>query len=699
MIAQLFAKSGRLPMIYQAERGECGLACMAMVLSFFGKKIDISSLRKEFMLSSRGVVLKDLLSVASKLGLNTRALRIEPEDLNSLQLPAILHWNMNHFVVLKSVNRLGVHIYDPAVGQRHYTLKEIDVHLTGIAIEFSPSIEFVPEKRSSRSKLRDLYVEYPGFWLSVVQLVVLSLSIQVIAIASAFYMQMVIDEGLAKQDSDFLGILALGFGLLAIVSVGMTYVRSSVQLYFSNQLGFQMVGNVFMHLMRLPTQFFESRNVGDLVSRFGAIREIRNIVTENLLTVVLDGFLALLSLTVMFYFSPVLASVVLGFVVIVSILKVVLLPRMRELSEQRVIAEAKTSSGLMESMRAIEIIKFYCNELSRITSWRNTYADQVNAQVALTRFSINTDSLFGLLFGLENILVVYLAALLVLDGNISIGFLTAFIALKTNFVSSIRLFLDKVVQIRLLKLHLERVSDITCSEKEYEDFYLPNIRPNVSGGLTAMNLSYSYPGSVSPVVDQVDLQVRAGEVVVITGPSGSGKSTLIKLLAGLLSAETGSVLIDGCDIREHGVRLYRDECAGILQTDQLLSGSLLDNICLFGDDVDRARLQRAGELACIDEFVKALPMGYNSLVGDMGSMMSAGQAQRVLLARVFYKQAKILFLDEATANLDLETEQRVLQNLMNCGATIVMVSHRSAPIAIANKVYRCQGGRVFSEGE
>jgi ATP-binding cassette subfamily B protein RaxB len=697
MMQGIFAVNHRLPMVYQAETSECGLACVAMIASYFGKKIDVNSLRKDFLFSSRGVVLKDLLTISSQLDLSSRAVRLELEDLKSLQLPALLHWNMNHYVVLKSVSKKGIVIHDPAVGRRRYGFREADRHITGIAVEFFPVKGFVAEQKTLSSKLHDLYVMYPGFWTSVAQLVGLSLLIQMAAIGSAFYIQMIIDEGLAKRDADFIGIVAIGFAFIALMSTAMTYVRSTIQLYFANQLGFQMVGNVFSHLMRLPTQYFERRHVGDLVSRFGAIRDIRNVVTENLITVVLDGVLALLSLGVMFYFSPLLAMVVFSIVFAVSMLKLALLPRMRELTEQRVVAEAKTSSALMENMRAIEIIKFYCKELARILSWRNTYAEQVNANVALTRFSINAESAFGIVFGLENILVVYLAALLVLDGEISIGLLTAFIAIKGNFVVSIKSFLDKVVQIRLLKLHLERVSDITCTETEFDDFYLPNIRPVMIGALEAKSLGYSYPGTAATVVRDVNLKVAAGEVIVITGPSGSGKSTLIKILAGLLRADAGAVLIDDCDVRDYGVRLYRDECAGVLQTDQLLSGSLIDNICLFDHDVDKEKLQRAAKLACIDDFVGVLPMGYNSPIGDMGSMMSAGQAQRVLLARVFYKQAKIVFLDEATANLDLITERKVLENLCSSGATIVMVSHRPAAIEVADRVFVCSGQSVVEQ--
>jgi ATP-binding cassette, subfamily B, bacterial CvaB/MchF/RaxB len=684
----LFLSRSAMPCILQSERVECGLACLAMISSHFGKKIDLNSLRREHAVSGRGANLADILGIAEALSLSTRALKLELEDVKSLQLPAVLHWDMTHFVVLKKISKRGLVINDPAVGERTYALGEASRHFTGIAIEFTPATGFVPETRILRSKLTDLFVRYPGFTSSVVQLLVLSVCLQVVSVGGAFFMQTVIDESLSKQDADILKILASGFLLLTLTGVFMAYARSQTQLYFSNQLGFQMVGNVFTHMMSLPADYFERRHVGDLVSRFGSIREIRRIISEDLITVVLDGVFAIVTLLVMFYFSPLLASVVLGFVVLVSVLKMLAIPFIQSLQEQLIVAEAKTSTGLMENMRAIEVIKFYCRELPRVLMWRNSYAEQINHQVHLARLTIKLDLVFGALFAIENVLVVYLAATQVLSGTITLGFLTAFIALKGNFSTAIRSFIDKLVQIRLVRLQLERVSDITCTEKEFNTLHLPVIRTPVSGKLTLENVSYSYPGSSAPVLKHINLVLEPGDILALTGPSGAGKSTLLKIMAGLLQPDQGVVKLDGRDIRESGIRNYRDICAGVLQTDQLLSGSILDNITLFDQQPDLVQVQHAAKQAQIHELIMSLPMNYNSLIGDMGSMLSAGQAQRVLLARAFYKQAKILFLDEATANLDVETEQAVIASLRSLKTSIVLISHRPEISNLASKELR-----------
>lgn len=688
MISELFARRNHLPVILQAERTECGLACIAMVACYFGHKTDLNCLRREAPVSGRGASLADLMQTAQSLQLSPRPVKLELDDLGKLQLPAVLHWDLTHFVVLKRVSRSGIVIHDPAVGMRRYTLAESSRHFTGVALEMTPGLEFSAQTQTLRSRLTDLFRRAPGFYLAVGQLFVLSLLLQLASIGSAFYMQLVIDEGIAKQDRDIISVLAIGFFMVALCNVAMTYARSTVQLYFSNQLGFQMAGNVFQHLLSLPVDYFGKRHVGDLVSRFGSIREIRRIITEDLITVVLDGLFALITLAVMFYFSVLLALVVLGFVCLVTLLKLALITRIQTLQEQIIVAEAKTSTNLMENMRAIEIIKFYCRELQRLTMWRNAYAEQINTQVALSRFTINLDVVYALLFAVENILVIYLAALLVLGGEITLGFLTAFIALKSNFTGSIRSFVDKLVQIRLVKLQLARVSDITCAEPEFDTLQLPVVRRPLNGDLRLSGVSYAYPGADRETLCDISIDIQPGEMLAIAGPSGCGKSTLMKVMAGLLPVTRGCVSVEDTDIRRLGLRLFRDSCAGVLQGDQLLSGSIIDNITLFDSDVDYQRLEQVATMADIVELVRQLPMGYNSLIGDMGAIMSAGQGQRILLARAFYKQPRFLFLDEATANLDPDSEARILSQLRRLDATIIFVTHRQAPLDIADRVIR-----------
>jgi ATP-binding cassette subfamily B protein RaxB len=691
----LFAGRHALPVILQSERAECGLACLAMIASFHGRRMDLNTMRQRYAISARGATLGDLQAIARDLSLQTRALRLEMADLRSLQLPAILHWDMNHFVVLKAVRGRELWLHDPATGLRCYTLAEAAAHFTGVALECLPLAGFERADEVRRSRLGELFVRDAGFAPALLQLLLLSAALQAASIGSAFYLQLVIDEGVVRANTDMLTVLALGFGLLALVSVGMRWVRGMLQLHFSNQLGFQMAGNLLHHLMRLPADYFARRHTGDLVSRFGAIREIRQVLSEELLTAVLDGLFALAALAAMLWFNAGLALLVLLFVTLEALLRLAVTPLLRQLSEQRIAAEARTSTELMESMRAMEIIKFYCAELARIHSWRNHHALQINAQVQLSRVLVRVEAAYGVLHGLEHALVVYLAASAVLTGALTLGFVTAFIALKTHFAGAIRAFIDKLVQMRLLRLQLERISDITCAEPEFGSLHLPALRLSGPATLQLQQVSYTYPGLRAPVFTGLDLALGAGEIVAITGASGCGKSTLIRLLAGLLQPDSGLRLVDGeTQQQADALRRFRDSCAGVLQGEQLLSGTLLENVGMFADEVDHTRLQQAARMARIDGFIAALPMGWNSLVGDMGSIMSAGQGQRLLLARAFYKQPRILFLDEATANLDPDVEREILEEIKALGVTTVLVTHREAPLRVATRIVHLAGGHL-----
>ncbi len=694
MIAQLFARGYALPIVLQSERSECALACIAMLASYFGYRTNLNALRQQFPVSARGASLSDILNMTAALRLHARALRLEIEELANLQVPAILHWDMSHFVVLKRVDKKGIVIHDPASGQTRCVWSEVNKHFTGVAVECMPAANFVKTRRTVRSKINELFTRYPGFNSAVVQLFVLSLFMQLLVISSAFYVQLVIDESIAKNDTDILIVLFVGFLLLMAINVFMTFARNTVQLYFANQLGFQMVSNVFSQLMRLPVDFFAKRHVGDIVSRFGSVQEVRRILAEDMITVVLDGLFALVTISVLFYFNTTLSSIVLVFVLLSTVFKLSLIGPIKNLTEAHIVAEASASSMLMENMRAIEVIKFYCRELPRIYSWRNRYVRQVNANVQLSRFGIRVELANGLLAGVEHLLVIYFAALSVLEGSVTLGFMTAFLALKSNFSTSVSSFVDKLVQIRLVRLQLERLSDITCAEVEFEAFDFSPRTPDWLGSLSLRDLRYAYAGNAQSVFERVNLEVEIGEIIAITGASGAGKSTLLKVMAGLVQPLAGQVLAGGIPIASIGVRQYRDACAGVLQSDQLLSGTLLENITLYDESVDHGRLERAVCKAGIEEFIAQLPMGFNSLIGDMGSLMSAGQAQRILLARVFYKKARILFLDEATANLDKEVEMRVLQAIRALGTTTIMVSHREAPLQMADKVYVLQNGRL-----
>ncbi len=690
MIGELLNFGGRrrLPVVLQAEATECGLACLAMIATFHGHRTDLNALRRRHAVSMSGVTLRGLMQVAGEMRMACRPLRIEPAHLGQLRLPAILHWDMNHFVVLKAVTRQGVVVHDPARGEQRLPLEEASRHLTGVALELSPAEGF--ERRDERVRLpfSAFLGQTQGLVHPLVQVFVLSVLLEILVIAAPFYMQLTVDEVIARGDADLLLVLALGFGLLTLITVATTALRAHVLLIVQNGLHFQMGARLFHHMLRLPLTFFERRHVGDILSRFGSLEPVRNLLSQGLVAAVIDGLMATATLVMIFIYSPRLAFVVVVAVLLYAAVRLALFRMFRTRTEEAIRSKAQESSSFIETVRAVQSLKLFNREDEREGQWLNRYAETVNANVRLGRATITFRTLNDTIFGLENIVVVYLAAQLALANELTVGMIFAFMSYKRHFTDKAVLLVEKALELRILGLHLERLADIALTPLERgHDQPLSGLR-EIQGGIELRDVSFRYAEGERLILDRVNLRIEPGQFVTITGPSGGGKTTLVKVMLGLLEPTGGEVLIDGIPLGSIGPRAYREQIAAVMQEDQLLSGSVADNICFFDTAFDHERMLDCARAAGIHEEIAAMPMGYNSLVGDMGSSLSGGQKQRVLLARALYRRPKILFLDEGTAHLDVEREKQINARLRELRITRISVAHRPAMAEGADTVIR-----------
>jgi ATP-binding cassette subfamily B protein RaxB len=680
--------SRKLPSILQTEAAECGLACLAMIASYHGHRIDLNTLRRRHPVSLKGVTLRGLIQVATQLNLACRPLRFELEGLKQLRLPAIVHWDMNHFVVLKAITGRSLIIHDPACGVRSFPLAEASKHLTGVALEISPAEGFAPRNERARLPFRIFWNGLPGLGSPLTQVFVLSIILELLVIAAPFYMQITVDEVIARGDVDLLLALALGFGMLTAIRVMTDALRSRIILVVQNAVHFQMGARLFHHLVRLPLSFFEKRHIGDVLSRFQSVEPIRNALAEGLITAAIDGLMATATLIVIFIYSPTLALVVLAALLLYTLLRLAWYRRFRDLSEATIQARAQESSNFIETARAIQTVKLFNREADREGQWLNRYADTVNANVRLGRAEISFRTANQAIFGLENIVTVYLAATLVLDNAMTVGMVFAFIAYKAHFTSKASLLVEKMLELRLLDLHLERIADIALTPPERgHDRPLAYATP-IKGAIELRNVSFRYAETERFVLENVSLSVPAGSFVTIMGPSGGGKTTLLKIMLGLLEPTSGEVLVDGIPLQTIGVRVYREQVAAVMQEDQLLSGTIADNICFFDPGFDGDRMVLCAQMAGVHDEIMAMPMAYNSLIGDMGSSLSGGQKQRVLLARALYKNPRILFLDEGTAHLDVENERQINERLRRLDITRISVAHRPEMMSGADTVVK-----------
>ncbi len=684
----------RVPLIFQTEAAECGLACLGMVASYFGKHTDLNTLRRKFSISMRGASLKQIIDIGSQLQLSSRALKVEVSHLKQLQTPSILHWDMHHFVVLTKVKRAGILIHDPALGERKIPWEEIGKHFTGIALELSPTSEFVRENQSMKLSLGHFWQHARGLKRSLTVLFLLSGLLQVFALASPYYMQTVIDDALINQQQDLLLVLALGFGLLLLIETGVSLFRQFVVLSLSSRLQLQMSANVFHHLIRLPVNFFSKRHVGDVVSRFSSLSQVREFFTVGLVTAVLDGLMALITLVVMWIYSAQLSFVVVAVASLYFIVRACILPAVKRLNGERILAAANEQSHFMESVRGIQTVKQFTQEATREGQWQNKLTEVINADIRLGKWEISTSTVNQLLFGVENIVIIYMAATLVLENAFTVGMLYAFMSYKNRFISSVDGLISKFIEFKMMSVHFDRLSDIVFSDKEplltehvteMNDF-------STAGNLEVDAISYRYSDVEATIFDNLSLTVESGSLIVIIGASGAGKSTLLRCLMGLEAPASGKVTYNGHKVSSSA--WFRQNIASVMQGDQCLSGTIADNISCFDEVTNFERMVWCAQQACIHDEILRMPMQYQTLVGDMGSSLSGGQLQRVLLARALYRNPSILFLDEASSHLDVINEQRINQNLAKLPITRIMVAHRAETIALAEKVYVLQQGKL-----
>lgn len=688
----------RLPVITAAEAAECGLACIAMISRYHGHDVDLNGLRQRYALSLAGASLKSLMEITDQLGFSTRALRVDIGALDKVRLPAILHWDLNHFVVLKSVGRRKLVVHDPARGALSLTQEEFSKHFTGVVLEIARAETFEPVSARLPMKLSMLWSRMTGWWPALAQVLVLSVALQIVTFVAPLQMQLVVDEALASVDRDLLAVIALGFGALVIIQACIEALRSWALRVFGHLLSFQITGNLVRHLLRLPSDYFEKRHAGDIISRLGSARPIQDAITQGVVGTVIDGIMACIAAVILFFYSTTLALIVIAAVVINMALNLALFPRMKQRMEEEIVAEAKEQTHLMESVRAATTLKLLGREAVRESGWRNLHADSTNASIAVGKLSISQGLIQSLVTGLQTVIVIYVAGRLILDGQgFSVGMLFSFLSYRQTFTDRANALVNQLMQFRFLRLHLDRLSDIVTTPTEISGAAAAE-PAEIRGHLRLKDVSFRYGATDPLVLEDIDLEISPGDYVAIHGASGGGKSTLLKLLLGLNQPSDGMIELDGQRATPERWRAWRNKVGVVAQDDRLLSGTLADNIGGFDPDLDMQRVIGAAMAAQVHSDIVRMPMQYLTLVGDMGSTLSGGQRQRILLARALYREPRILVLDEGTANLDEHNEELIADLLDQMPITRIVVAHRPALLRRAKRVYEV-GGRALKEVE
>lgn len=672
--------SQKLPITLQTEAAECGLACLVMVLSYYGHDIDLPSLRTRLSVSLKGMNLAQLIEAAEGFSLTTRPLSLELDEIPNLQTPCLLHWDMNHFVVLKRVTTKFMEIHDPAKGLVRVSFKEASSRFTGVALELTPTSDFEIKNEKQRVRLRELFGQVLGLNGQLIQIFLISMGIELCGLLSPLYVQWVVDHALVSGDRDLVTLLAMGFFTVALIQVCVSALRSWVVLHLSTSVSLQWSVNVFAHLIRLPLAWFEKRHLGDIVSRFDSIGAIQKTLTTSFIEAVIDGIMTIITLCMMIFYSGWMSLITLSAVVVYALLRMLVYTPLRRATEEQIVLSAKQQSTFLESARGAQAIKLFGREGQRQIMWHNRVVDTTNRLIATQKFMVLYRMANGTLLGIELILSVWLGAQLVLANVFSIGMLFAFMTYKAVFASRISSLIDKAIELSMLSIQGERLADIVLTEKE--DLLTQQRRgPLANTHLTVDGIDFRYSALDPYVLRNLKLDLPAGKSIAITGPSGCGKTTLAKILLGLLKPESGRVLVGGQVLEQIGLQNYRPFVNAVMQDDQLFAGSIAENVAFFEQSIDMDKVEAVCRMACLHDDVQAMNMNYNTLIGDMGTALSGGQKQRLLLARALYRDPQILVLDEATSHLDVALEKAINQAIQNLAITRIVIAHRPQTIA------------------
>lgn len=689
------SRAGRVPYIAQMEIADCGAACLAMTLSYYGKRVSLATLRDSIGPGRDGIKASTIAKAARLFGLSARGVRLDARAARCLPTATVLFWKSNHFIVFEKATRRGIAIVDPAVGRRVVSEREFDESFSNVAIVLEPGPEFdrhIDSEPRDRRMFRALFLHKR----SLLGIVLVSLLLQGMALAVPFATGRLIDTVVGTANYSIFPVLIAGLAAIAIGYFLASLVRTRTLLELRRRLDIRLTSDFVGHMAALPYSFFMTRSQGDLMMRVNSNATVRELTTASAISTFLDGVIAAFYLVIIFWRSVPLGILVGALALLQTGILLYARRPLRTLMTENLRAQAKSQSYLAQLVAGIETLKSAGVEESAVEKWKGLFVEEVDTAVRRGRVSALVEAALSSLRNASPLIILALGVSLVASGELTLGSMLALVALATGLLDPVGRLVITFAQFQMLGSYLERMKDVWSTKPE-QALRLPKA-PQLTGCIALENVTFRH-GPVSPtIVESVSLRINAGQSIALVGPSGCGKSTLVRILIGLCLPTTGQVLFDGVDIRNLDLHTLRSQIGIVPQHPYIFSASIRENIALPQPEASMEQIVRAASLACLDEDIQRMPMGYETMLGDGGSLISGGQRQRIALARALLRRPAVLVLDEATSALDSATEARVMQNLNSTASTKILVAHRLSTIALADEIVVIDTGRIAEAG-
>lgn len=682
--------------VLQNEAQECGLACMAMIANAYGHNVNMPYMRSVHQVTAGGMSLAELYNLAGVFGFDARGLAVQNTDeMDALKLPAILHWEGQHYVVLERISGGRFYIQDPSIGPRAFDREDFERYFSGVVLELEPRIEM--DKIAAKDGLTfwDVVKSTNGFREAVRRILIVSTAVGVLALATPILLQISLDFVLPQSDVDLLGILTIGLCALLLFEAIGRWLRDVIILRTSVGMQVQFTRSVVGHGLRLPLRYFEARHPGDFVTRMESIDQVKAFASDGLVRSIADAFVSVLSVALMFYYSTSMTLMVLVTLALAIGARALYMARTRDATNESLAARTVEVSTLLDGLDRIPTIKAH-NVSGRFEQrWFEKMARFASRDFLSRKLQIDAQLLIHIVVMAGTVATLYAGVAAVLTNKMTIGMLYAFFALRGTFFLMADTLTVNLMHLTVIGSHVRRLEDVIQADPEMASGATA-IRKTIRKDLTIKDVSISFGRDERPVVVNAGLtvNVESNERIAIIGESGSGKSSLLKVMASVAEPTSGSVLVDGQPLSRFGLIEYRNNIGAVFAEDGLFQATIVENVSMFDPDVPLDRVQEALELVGLTSEIDALPQGLATIVANNNTLLSTGQRRRLLAARVICRKPKLMLFDEITANLDARTEHALLEAICPLPGAKVFVTHSERLLDYVDRAYRLKDGKL-----